>query len=135
MIATCRSVLRREASEVDVRRIAVLDDYAGAIRRLGVDEPCDHAVKTDRDTATIEAGWVDRLRDADAVVASLPPGSLVANATGAGKDIPGSPLTDAVVFPRRGVAWEFNYRGDLVFLAQARAQATERELLVADGWT
>lgn len=71
---------------------------------------------------------------ADLVVAKLPPGSLVVNATGLGKDAPGSPLTDHAVFPERGLAWEFNYRGDLLFLQQARAQEKARRLHVEDGW-
>lgn len=70
----------------------------------------------------------------DAVVAQLPKGSLVVNATGLGKDVPGSPLTNAVVFPQNGYVWEFNYRGELVFLDQARAQATQHNLTVEDGW-
>ncbi len=72
--------------------------------------------------------------DNDAVLATLPPGSLVANATGLGKDAPGSPLTGAAVFPENGIAWDFNYRGDLVFLEQARAQRESRRLRVEDGW-
>lgn len=72
--------------------------------------------------------------DNDAVVARLPAGSLVANATGLGKDAPGSPLTDAARWPERGLAWDFNYRGDLVFLDQARAAQAERDLVVEDGW-
>ncbi len=71
---------------------------------------------------------------ADAVVAELPPCSLVVNATGLGKDAPGSPLTNDVLFPRSGVVWEFNYRGDLVFLDQARAQEKTRRLHIEDGW-
>jgi shikimate 5-dehydrogenase len=72
--------------------------------------------------------------DADAVVGALPPRSMVVNATGLGKDGPGSPLTDAVPFPDHGLVWEFNYRGDLVFLDQARAAAAARSLTVHDGW-
>lgn len=71
----------------------------------------------------------------DAVLASLRKGSLVINATGLGKDAPGSPLTDAAQFPERAVAWDLNYRGDLVFLDQARRQQAARELQVEDGWT
>jgi len=71
--------------------------------------------------------------DNDALVEALPPGSVVANATGLGKDRPGSPLTDAVRFPERSFAWDFNYRGDLVFLEQARAQAGHGVTAV-DGW-
>lgn len=70
----------------------------------------------------------------DAVVNRLKSGSLVINATGLGKDGPGSPITDAAVFPERGLVWEFNYRGDLLFLRQARAQQQERGLHVEDGW-
>lgn len=64
----------------------------------------------------------------------LAPGSLVANATGLGKDRPGSPLLDAAPLPFDGVAWEFNYRGTLTFLAQAEAQAGAKRLTVGDGW-
>ncbi|MBZ4689161.1 MAG: shikimate dehydrogenase [Cereibacter sp.] len=73
--------------------------------------------------------------DNDAVLPRLKRGSLVINATGLGKDAPGSPLTDAAVFPEGAVVWDLNYRGDLVFLDQARAQQAERGLTVVDGWT
>jgi shikimate 5-dehydrogenase len=70
----------------------------------------------------------------DLVVNALKPGSLVVNATGLGKDAPGSPLTDAVRFPQDGLVWEYNYRGELVFLDQARAQQRSRNLKIEDGW-
>lgn len=73
-------------------------------------------------------------KDNDKVVNILKPGSMVINATGLGKDAPGSPLTDAVRFPENGIAWEFNYRGDLVFLDQARSQKYARNLTIEDGW-
>lgn len=82
----------------------------------------------------IEYHHCPHAEDNDAVVSRLPDESVVANATGLGKDAPGSPLTDAVIFPRGGFAWDFNYRGDLVFLEQARAQEAERQLTVEDGW-
>jgi shikimate 5-dehydrogenase len=72
--------------------------------------------------------------DNDRLAAALPPGSLVANATGLGKDRPGSPLSDAATFPEGGAAWELNYRGDLRFLRQAAARAAARRLTVGDGW-
>jgi shikimate 5-dehydrogenase len=75
-----------------------------------------------------DAGENDRL------MASLPPGSVVINATGMGKDRPGSPITDAGVFPQGGYVWEFNYRGELGFLHQARRQASARSLVIEDGW-
>ncbi len=72
--------------------------------------------------------------DNDRTLASLPPYSLVVNATGLGKDGPGSPLTDAGVFPEHSLVWEINYRGDLLFKRQADAQKEERDLYVEDGW-
>ncbi len=71
----------------------------------------------------------------DEAVGRLAAGSLVVNATGLGKDSPGSPLTDRARFPENGLVWEFNYRGKLVFLEQAAAQKAERRLTIEDGWT
>lgn len=70
----------------------------------------------------------------DALMARLPSASLVINATGMGKDLPGSPVTDDVVFPQDGVVWELNYRGELEFLHQAASQRAARRLRIEDGW-
>lgn len=70
----------------------------------------------------------------DEIMASLPPGSMVINATGMGKDRSGSPITDNGLFPENGLAWELNYRGELDFLHQAERQAEGRNLVVEDGW-
>lgn len=70
----------------------------------------------------------------DDLMAELPPCSLVINATGMGKDRPGSPVTDDGRFPQNGLVWELNYRGVRPFLYQARAQADSRSLQVEDGW-
>ncbi|PRX97263.1 shikimate dehydrogenase family protein [Allonocardiopsis opalescens] len=67
---------------------------------------------------------------ADGLLAAMPPGSLVVNATGMGKDRPGSPLGDAAPYPPDAIAWELNYRGELAFLHQARAAGVR----VVDGW-
>jgi shikimate 5-dehydrogenase len=71
---------------------------------------------------------------ADLILGSLKPGSLIVNATGLGKDGPGSPTTDEAKFPANGVIWEFNYRGDLIFLRQAKSQQTMKNLTIEDGW-
>lgn len=73
----------------------------------------------------------------DATRAALddaPAGSLVVNASGLGKDRPGSPVPTGAGFPASAVVWEFNYRGSLEFLQQAREQQAERQLTVVDGW-
>jgi shikimate 5-dehydrogenase len=98
-----------------------LEEMQKIHRQMGVDVP-------------VEYFHTPRPQDNDAVLSRIAPGSLVANATGLGKDAPGSPLSDAAVFPEGGFAWDFNYRGDLVFLQQARAQAAARRLTVVDGW-
>lgn len=82
----------------------------------------------------VEYHHTPRAEDNDELLATLKPGSLVMNATGLGKDAPGSPLTSGGRFPESGYAWDFNYRGDLLFLDQARAQAEARRLTVVDGW-
>lgn len=87
----------------------------------------------DTDTA-FTYSLAPRPADNDRLVSALPPGSLVINATGLGKDAPGSPLTAEAVFPQDGLVWELNYRGDLQFLEQAKAQ-TPRLTRIEDGWT
>ena len=97
----------------------------------------DHAREVHRQMATdtpFEYVLAPTPADNDQVVGALPAGSLVINATGLGKDAAGSPLTDAAIFPENGLVWELNYRGDLIFLNQARAQAGKRNLRVEDGW-
>jgi shikimate dehydrogenase len=68
------------------------------------------------------------------LLAGHPDARLVVNATGLGKDSPGSPLTDEAVFPRHCVVWDMNYRGPLTFLHQAPTQCDARELHIVDGW-
>jgi shikimate 5-dehydrogenase len=70
----------------------------------------------------------------DTSMSQLPDGSIVINATGMGKDHPGSPITDEGLFPQNGIAWEFNYRGKLDFMHQASRQSQARNLIVEDGW-
>jgi len=71
--------------------------------------------------------------DNDRLVAALPPYSLVVNATGLGKDAPGSPTTDSVSYPEHSLVWEINYRGDLLFMRQAQAQEKTKKLHVENG--
>ncbi|WP_426187895.1 shikimate dehydrogenase family protein [Microbacterium sp. TWP3-1-2b2] len=101
------------------------------------DEKLDHLREVHRQHGTpdgfIEYVRTDAPEDAAAIVAAAPPGSLIVNATGLGKDRPGSPLPDDVVFPDAAYVWEFNYRGSLEFLHQARVQESARALHVIDG--
>ncbi|MEC9196812.1 MAG: shikimate dehydrogenase [Pseudomonadota bacterium] len=99
-----------------------LDHIRDIHQQMGCDIPCDYVV-------------AERAADNDAVMQGLKAGSVVINATGLGKDAPGSPLSFDGRFPQRGIVWELNYRGDLVFLDQARAQQQARDLQIEDGWT
>lgn len=83
--------------------------------------------------ARIETALLEDV-DLRRLLGDLPPSSLVINATGMGKDRPGSPLPPDGVLPERAVVWELNYRGALDFLQQARAQQARRDLTVVDGW-
>jgi len=119
---------RAKARMPHPRRIVVtnrspgrLDEMRRVHDELGVDVPVEYVL-----AAVPEEN--------DRVCADMPPGSLVANATGLGKDRPGSPLTDDAAFPQGGRIWDFNYRGDLGFLAQARVQRDDRSLEIEDGW-
>jgi shikimate 5-dehydrogenase len=108
------------------KRLVVTDRSPERLERLGaILGRVDHE-------ATAELAGADRHEQ---LLEELPPTSLVVNATGMGKDLEGSPLGDAARFPEQSVVWELNYRGELDFLQQARAQATERGLTVEDGWT
>ncbi|MCI2395039.1 shikimate dehydrogenase [Aliiroseovarius sediminis] len=99
-----------------------LDHIRDIHERLGSDIACEYIL-------------APTAQDNDRVLGMLKPGSLVINATGLGKDAPGSPLTFAGDFPQRAIVWELNYRGDLVFLDQAKAQKDAKSLQIEDGWT
>jgi shikimate 5-dehydrogenase len=127
-IAITWYLLKREHGRNRPVRIVVANRSPGRLQemreihqRLGADVP-------------VEYHHVPAPELSDELVRHLRPGSLVINATGLGKDAPGSPITDAAVFPQDGLVWEFNYRGDLVFLRQARAQEPSRHLRIEDGW-
>ena len=104
------------------RSAARLKQIRDVHERLGAPVACEYHL-------------VHGAKDNDRVLGDLTPHSLVVNATGLGKDRPGSPVTDEARFPKHGFAWDLNYRGDLVFLEQARVQQRARQLHVEDGWT
>jgi len=127
-IALTSYLLKREHGRNRPSRIIVtnrsaprLEEMQRIHRELGADLP-------------IEYRLAPSPPDNDAAMSGLKARSLVVNATGLGKDGPGSPLTDRALFPEGGLAWDFNYRGDLVFLDQARAQERKRSLRIEDGW-
>ena len=98
-----------------------LDNLRSVVEQVGTDVDIEYLLNEDP-------------RRNDALLGDLPPGSLVVNATGMGKDRTGSPVTDAATFPPRGIVWELNYRGELEFLRLANSQQVVRDLQVHDGW-
>ena len=73
-------------------------------------------------------------RTAEAIMEKLPPMSLIVNATGMGKDLPGSPIPNSSNFPDHAIVWELNYRGSLEFYRHALDQQKSRKMRVHDGW-
>ena len=106
------------------RRVIVTDVDAQRLDHLR------RLVDSDRLCVAVVSGQNDNSR----LLAQLPPGSLIINATGMGKDRPGSPLDDDTLFPAESIVWELNYRGELDFLKQAKRQALAQKLQVHDGW-
>jgi shikimate 5-dehydrogenase len=98
--------------------------------RLDMLRRVHNASAPDRQLVTLVA---DTPNTNDHALAEAPPRSVVINATGLGKDAPGSPISDAAIFPTAAIAWDLNYRGELVFLDQARA-ASPRGVRAEDGW-
>ncbi len=110
-----RTVILTEINSERVTRVTQV--FAGEIAsgQVNLVTSCD----ADRTTALIE---------------DQPDGALIINATGMGKDRPGSPVSSDVRFPLHATVWELNYRGALRFLELAKNQERERHLRVADGW-
>lgn len=128
-IALTWHLMRRERGTDVPKRIVVSDrsrERLDAIARIHREIPS---------SVPIEYVLAANPTTNDAVLAGLAPRSLAINATGLGKDVAGSPLTGDAVFPESGIAWDLNYRGDLVFLDQARRQVAPRSLRVENGWT
>lgn len=111
--------LRIDVTNRSPARLEHMKQVHAQINAPGIDVACHHCPAA---------------ADNDRIVNALPPGSVVINATGLGKDAPGSPLTDAARFPPDAWVWDFNYRGDLVFLDQARRQQPAHRLRIEDGW-
>ena len=97
----------------------------------------DHAKEMVAKQATdIEVEYIQNADPAvnDKIMEKFPPHSIIINATGMGKDTPGSPITWDGLFPLNSISWEFNYRGELDFLHQSVAQVESRGVKVEDGW-
>jgi shikimate 5-dehydrogenase len=93
-----------------------------------------HLLEPLRENLEIEYICQAAAEDNDRLLSDLPSGSLIINATGMGKDRPGSPLTDHACFAAESVIWELNYRGERKFLQQAKSQEAGRALQIHDGW-
>ena len=129
-LALCDYFAHRAGADAPGRVVVtdIADDRLAAVTAVTAD------VATGNPAITWRTHRLDPGTAHDALLTDLAPGALVVNATGMGKDRPGSPLTDTATFPAGGYAWEFNYRGELGFLRQARARAEPDRLIVSDGW-
>ncbi|KHK96375.1 hypothetical protein LK09_15455 [Microbacterium mangrovi] len=105
---------------VTARSEARLDEMRELHERIGFAAPVEYLV-------------AESPVAADRVVAAATPGAVIVNATGMGKDRPGSPVSARAPYPRESVLWDMNYRGELHFLADARERARP-DLRIVDGW-
>jgi shikimate 5-dehydrogenase len=128
-IALTWHLMRRRPGVSVPTRIFVSDRDPARLAEIG---RIHAGIETDSELVYVLS---QRPEENDSVVATLRRGSLIVNATGLGKDEPGSPITSGAVFPIEAIAWDLNYRGNLLFLDQARRQQHEKRLQVEDGWT
>lgn len=115
-------------------------ESVGDFTTITIAERSSERVKIVRD---VVSRWPARIKPAvvhvpdgpscSQLVQGLRPASLIVNASGVGKDLPGSPCSDDVQFPVGAFVWEFNYRGPLDFLRRAQSQAQRSQLVVEDG--
>ena len=91
-------------------------------------------VVADATLFTVEGIKIIRWADADNVLREAGERPLIVNATGMGKDVPGSPVKDVHNIPFGSTLWDFNYRGELDFLKNAQQLASQERLLLVDGW-
>lgn len=86
------------------------------------------------DSPQLETRLIKSAEENDAIMRTLASRSLIINATGLGKDRPGSPIMDGTLLPSGSIVWELNYRGALEFLQQTRRQSESGKLQIYDGW-
>lgn len=124
-LALAYYLLRRAAGPQRIIMTDVHELRAGRARRI---------LSSTAGAARLEVQVVPGAAATDAIIGGLPESSLIVNATGLGKDAPGSPVSEAAEFPQNSCIWDLNYRGGLDFLRLARARAPALNLSVADGW-
>jgi len=127
-IAICATLLEEKRGRDVPSRIVVTNRSEPRLKEI------ERIVRMLRPDVKADFYLTPKAEDNDAAMKGIKPNSLIVNATGLGKDRPGSPLTDGVAFPEGSLVWELNYRGELDFMKQANAAAEERKLTVEDGW-
>lgn len=127
-IAISSYLINREKGKETPKRLVITDMNE---KRL---EEIKHILTEVNPDAKVEYHLISRIEENDMLLHSLPDNSLIINATGLGKDRPGSPLSDSAQFPSSSFVWELNYRGDRDFMQQALAQEERSQLQVEDGW-
>lgn len=127
-IAICSTLLEEKHGRDIPSRIVVTNRSEPRLKEI------ERIVRTLRPDVPADFYLTPGSEENDAAMRGIKPNSLVVNATGLGKDRPGSPLTDGAVFPQGSLVWELNYRGELDFMKQANVSAVSQALTVEDGW-
>lgn len=118
------SILIAASRSIKNHQKCVISDVSAA--RIKVAKEVLH---TNRMVVDVEDGSIN-----DQIVEDAGRAPLVINATGMGKDLPGSPVNDVRCFPANSTFWELNYRGERPLYHALERRANLNGLRIEDGW-
>lgn len=117
------------SSEIIVKKIVITE--SDPLRRHFLTRKVDEIAHKFKSEVLIE---VTDSQNSDKTIAELGSGALIVNATGMGKDLPGSPIRNPDNIFNNSIIWEFNYRGELNFLNDCMKIRDRKNFLIEDGW-
>jgi shikimate dehydrogenase len=127
-VATALHLIKKQNSADRPSRMVIVNRSQGRLDNL------KKMVNEQQTDIQFEYVCCSKPEENDKWLAKMPAYSVIINATGMGKDTPGSPISNNGIFPTNSIAWEFNYRGELDFMHQALKQQKARNLVIEDGW-
>lgn len=129
-----RNIIILGAGGACLSLIKSIRENIGCANKVLITEKRPDRLETVREIAernAFEVGLKDASYVSDAINESGK-NPLIINATGMGKDIPGSPIPNPDDVPGDATFWELNYRGELDLFR--RLKAASKGIMVADGW-
>jgi shikimate dehydrogenase len=117
------------SSGIIVKKIVITE--SDPLRRQFLIKKVDEIVRKFKSEILTE---ITDSQNSDKTITELGSGALIVNATGMGKDLPGSPIRNPDNIFNNSIIWEFNYRGELKFLNDCVKIRDHKNLLIEDGW-